>query len=169
MLYVLLFVALLFPYKTDDSLSHDFHLSRCEINYDVKSGDFQISAHIFIDDLEDAIRQNGGPALKLFSDNERKDSHQIIEKYINANLRFYINGQRLYLNMLGKEPSSDIQAAWCYFEVSAVRNVNQLEVENTILLQLFSDQKNIIDFTVNNKKLYFSVLDNKNYKTIYTW
>ncbi|MFZ1524138.1 MAG: DUF6702 family protein, partial [Saprospiraceae bacterium] len=60
-------------YQYELNTAHDFHLSRCEINYETTSGDVQIAAHIFLDDLENAIALTGRKGLFIATAKESKD------------------------------------------------------------------------------------------------
>jgi hypothetical protein len=149
--------------------AHDFHLSRSEINYETKSGELQISAHIFIDDLEDAIALSGQKGLYLCTDREHPDGEKAMEKYINSRLTLKVKDKKVHLVLLGKETSKDKMAVWCYLEVTGIKNLRELMIDNKILTELFNDQKNIVDFTVDKKKKHFSIFDAKKTEELYTW
>jgi hypothetical protein len=149
--------------------AHDFHLSRCEINYDTSSGDIQISAHIFIDDLELAMKQTGVHSLYICTPKESAKANEAIESYINQKLSFYANGKKLIPVMLGKEASDDFMAVWCYFEIVGYKNLRQVKIENKILTEIFNDQKNIVDITVDKRKKGFAIFDTKRMEEIFNW
>jgi hypothetical protein len=158
-LNLLVFFISEFPFLTNST--HDFHLSRCEINYEANTGDLQVAAHIFVDDLENAIALTERKDLFIATDKESKDCDKFIESYINKNLQLKINGKAYPAEMLGKELSKDKIAIWCYLEITGMRGLKNVEIENKILTELFNDQKNLVDFTVNKKKKYFTVFDSK--------
>lgn len=149
--------------------THDFHLSRSEINYDTKSGELQIAAHIFIDDLENAIALTGPKNLYLCTDKESPIGENAIEKYINSRLILKVKDKKINLTLLGKETSKDKMAAWCYLEATGIKNLKEVMIDNKILIELFNDQKNIVDFTVDKKKKHFSIFDTKKTEELYTW
>lgn len=147
---------------------HDFHLSRCEINYETATGDIQIAAHIFIDDLENALGQTGAKRVYIATSKESADCNTLIEKYINQKLKLKAANRILTPSFLGKESSKDMTAVWCYLEVTNIKNLKEFEIENKILTEIFIDQKNIIDFTVNKKKKHFTIFDSKKTSEIYS-
>lgn len=149
---------------TDIGAAHDFHLSRCEINYDVKSGDLQVAAHIFIDDLEKAILETSKKDLFLATSKEKAESEAEIFKYIHQKLIMRVGGKTIPLTWIGKEVSDDKIALWCYLEAQNVRIKPSLLLENKILTELYQDQKNIVDFTVDKKKTHFAIFDYKNFQ-----
>lgn len=138
---------------------HDFHLSRTEINYDQKSFEVQIAVHLFIDDFESALVKSGSPKLHLCTPKEDQSTDDAIEKYLNNKMKIYVGGKPITASFLGKETSTDKMAVWCYLEISNVRNISELTIENKILNEIFNDQKNITDFTVNKKRKAFIIFD----------
>lgn len=140
---------------------HDFHISRCEINWDQKSGDVQIAAHIFIDDLETALQWKGVKGLKIGSGSESKEADRHISSYLSQHLLCKEQNNPLSFSFLGKELSDDKMAIWCYLEVPAQKNIKKLTIENSILTEIFSDQKNIVEVTMNGKRTGFVILDGK--------
>ena len=149
--------------------SHDFHLSRCEINYETKTGDLQVAAHIFIDDLETTLDKIGKKQHFLCTPKESDDGDKAIERYVNQKLIMKIAGKVVKLTFLGKETSKDKLAVWCYLEATGLKNISALDIENIILTELYNDQKNIVDFTVDKKKKHFTIFDTKKVKEVYVW
>ncbi|MFT7603922.1 MAG: hypothetical protein ACI8VT_001490, partial [Saprospiraceae bacterium] len=57
---------------------------------------------------------------------------------------------------IGKEQSEDLQAVWCYLEVTNIKFFNSIEVTNSLLMEVFEDQKNIVHIKApDNKQGYF--------------
>jgi hypothetical protein len=167
----LLITILLTLFRLDETkeVFHDFHLSRCEINFESKSGDLQIAAHIFIDDFEDALALGGKKDLHIGTQKESPKGDEAIEQYINQKLILKSLNKAHKLSLIGKEVSKDKMAVWCYFEVIGLKNLTNIDIENKILTEVFNDQKNIVDFTVDNKKKHFTIFDAKKVKAVYEW
>ncbi len=121
---------------------HDYHVSNCNIRYNSDTESVQISLHIFIDDFEDALRRKGIDELHILTVKESKDTDFYIEEYINDHFIIHLDGQRVVLDYLGKEGSGDYMAMWCYFEIYNIRQPISIEITNTILFEIFDDQKN---------------------------
>lgn len=160
---------LMLPGTAFTPATHDFHLSRCEINYETASGDIQIAAHVFIDDLELALKKSGIHSLYICTPKESERAQAAIEAYMHQKLSFYVNGKKIVPIMLGKEASDDLMAVWCYFEISGNKNLRQLKIENKILTELFNDQKNIVDFTVNKRKKGFAIFDSARFEETFSF
>ncbi len=141
---------------------HDFHVSKTELNYQEDQQAIQISVNIFIDDLELAIQSYTSNKLNLFNKSEAQNADSLIAVYIQENFKLITDQELPQLAFLGKEISNDLAGAWCYLEILNVNKFESIEIENTILLNNFEDQKNIIDFRINNKSKSFKILDNDN-------
>lgn len=161
-LFYSVIVPLLFLIQDENKvIIHEFHISRCEVNYTKKDKALQFSIHLFIDDLEDALSNSGHKSLKLCTPSENVNSEQYIQKYINDKVKIAVNGKNLALEMLGKETSKDKMAVWCYLEVTNITELKNLTIDNKLLLEVFNDQKNIVVFTIENKKSTFFIFDHK--------
>jgi len=78
-----------------------------------------------------------------------------------------VNVEQVDYTFIGKEMSEDMVAVWCYLEIENVENIRELHVKNSILLEAFDDQKNIISITGPNKKKGYLLFNNaKNEETI---
>lgn len=133
-------------------LIHDFHVSKCIVEYNENTKSLEISLHLFIDDFEDALKTIGAEKLFLCTDRENPIAEEWIENYLKRKLKIELNGQPVQFKYLGKEPASDYMAVWCYMEVTNVEKFSTMVVSNEILLEVFGDQKNIISILGPGKK-----------------
>ncbi len=146
---------------------HPFHVSVCDIEHNQETKTLEISARLFIDDLE--------TGLKAFYKLESVDTYEpenpdeldsLIAGYLGKKLRISVDSKPVELEYLGSEVEGD--ARWCYIEVRGIEKVNSFEIENLILLESFEDQSNIVHVKANNKvKSYRLDIDKK--KTTFTW
>lgn len=132
--------------------THEFHLSKCTTHFDADENALQISLLLFIDDLEEALRRQGADHLKLCTAQESEKAEAAMQTYLQKHFIIKIDGISQKLNFIGKEPSEDLQAVWCYFEITNVKSMEKVEFINNILLEVFDDQKNLVNFTVPGKK-----------------
>lgn len=131
---------------------HEFHLSKALVEYNTQEKAVQISMHIFLDDLEEALRRQGKDKLYICTDKESAEAEAHMETYLRDHFKININGVPVVYNFLGKEASEDYQAAWCYIEVENVAELNEIEILNDLLLEVYDDQKNVIQLVGPNKK-----------------
>ncbi len=141
---------------TMNSTAHEYHNSKCQIEYSEPDKALQITLYIFIDDLEDALRERGADKLFIATEREHKKAEKHIYAYLQDKLELNVNEQKVDFTFIGKEPSEDLQAIWCYLEVPDMKEINELFVSNSILMEVFDDQKNIVSVVgPNNKRGYF--------------
>lgn len=145
--FALLFVALsytLIP-PASPNIAHEFHLSKCVIEYNARESAIQISLHLFIDDTEEALRRRGADRLFICTEKEDASAEQHLEAYLNQQLRLEIDGKALKPQFLGKEVTEDLMGMWCYLEITGVNSPKNLTITNEILMDAFEDQKNLVN------------------------
>lgn len=130
-------------------MPHDFHVSITQMALNDRSGQLEIAVKVFTDDLETAIQPKGTEPLRLGTEREDPRGKILIGAYINRNLRVKVDGAPVVLTFLGKEMEAD--ATWCYFESAPIGKFSKLDVTNTLLIDLFDDQVNIIHLKRDGK------------------
>jgi len=151
---------------TADDL-HEFHVSKCIVEHSQDDQALQISLHIFIDDLEEALEKQGVDSLFLCTKKESKKADEYLYDYFQKKIQFEVDQEALSYNYIGKEPSEDLQAIWCYLEIENITNYEEINISNDLLMELFDDQKNIINFKIDGKpKGYFLFQKGKSRETI---
>ncbi|MEO1624952.1 MAG: DUF6702 family protein, partial [Bacteroidota bacterium] len=128
----------------DVAPDHQIHISKCQIAFNEPEQALQMSFHIFIDDLEDALRQRGADELFIGTEKENPQADAHLEAYLREKFILEVNGKPASYVFIGKEPSEDLQAIWCYLEITEVNLFQQLSVSSEVLMDVHEDQKNII-------------------------
>ncbi len=123
---------------------HQFHVSKCLVEYNASEKALQISMNLFIDDLEEALRRRGADKLFICTEREVATAEAEMSRYLQEHFRLKVDGQPIEYNFLGKEVSEDLIAVWCYLEVTELPPPQAMEVTNKLLLEVFDDQKNIV-------------------------
>jgi len=124
---------------------HQFHLSKCSIEYSEKDKAVQITMQIFIDDMEEALAELGAEKLFLGTEKEAENADEYIQKYLTQKFNITINSKEKTPDYLGKEISEDLASFWFYMEIPKVKNIKEVTIFNAILMDIFDDQKNIIN------------------------
>ena len=147
-----------------ENILHEFHLSKCEVVYSEEDHALQITLHIFIDDLELALEQQGNKGLYIATEREHESADSILYMYLQEEFQLTADDQLLQYNYIGKEPSSDLLAVWCYLEVENFKPNKSLTVSNHILLDVYDDQKNIVSVKMPGKKGGYYMMEKDNYE-----
>ena len=129
---------------------HKFYVSIYQINYVPEKKMLQITSRIFMDDLNYVLEKNFKKKVNIGEPVENEEDVSMMKKYIENNFSIKINGRPKQINFLSKE--SDNNVVVCYFNVKDILKVNSIEIQNKILLDLNSDQQNIIQTNIYGKK-----------------
>ena len=152
---LLLFLALL-PLMSF-SVLHKFYVSETDVEYNPEAKSLQIISHVFIDDMEKLLKERYSAELFLLKEDEHPQADKYVKKYFLDKLKISVNGRDLKINYLGKEYDNDQLVL--YLEVENVGAFNDISIENTVLADLFPQQKNVIK--VKNKGEIKSLLLSK--------
>ena len=152
----LLYVLLLW---IDAPEAHDFHVSRCEIVYRSESRSLEITMHMFADDVELALREDHPDPIHLGTELEIDGADAMLNDYILNHLQISITGKEAALSVLGKEPGESNEAIWVYVEGTDVDLGSDMTIAYDLLLDVYSDQKNIVSFQRDNDQRKMFLLD----------
>lgn len=141
---------------------HEFHLSKCLIEYNQSEQALQISMHLFVDDLEDALRLKGKDNLQIGTPKEDPNTEDYLRDYLADNFSLIVNGKPAPYLFLGKEPGEDPLSLWCYIEVPQVSALKSLQIKNSLLTEAFADQKNLISIMGPNDTRGYFILEKGN-------
>jgi len=143
---------------------HPFHVSVTDIVHNEESQSLQVSQRIFIDDLEQALKQ----FHKLeYVDTYNPDNidwlDSLIGSYLTDKVYIRVNNKDLKFNYLGSEVEGD--ARWCYYEVQGIESVSEAEVTNITLMEMFNDQQNIVHFKAKGELKSYKLDKDEKYTT----
>jgi hypothetical protein len=135
-------------YKT---LVHPFFVSVTEINHNASQATVEISCKLFIDDFENALKNQYKAKIDLADPKDQKQLEKLIFDYMQKHLQIKINDKPVALNFVGFETESE--SVWCYLEVRQVPQVKSLAISNDLLYESHSTQMSIIHALVaGNRK-----------------
>jgi len=127
---------------------HPVHISYTNIEYNDKTGKFEILFKFFIDDFKLILKNKYGEDLQLISDNVDKSYAEMINLYIFEHFKFIINNKdktKSSLKFIKRDLSED--AIWLYYNFKTKEKNNSFEVHNSFLNDLYMDQSNLLIFT----------------------
>lgn len=130
--------------------AHKFYVSIYQINYAPEKKMLQITSRIFMDDLNFVLEKRFKKRANIGEPNESEEDVSMMKKYIADNFSIKINGKPREVHFLSKEIDNNVVV--CYFNVKDVSKITSIELQNKVLLDLNSDQQNIIQTNINGKK-----------------
>ena len=133
--------------------THKFYLSNTTIEFNAETRVLEITCKIFTDDLEQAIEAQCYRYNSLYP--QTPEVFELVKKYIGDKISLQVGGRNVVLNFLGYSVDNDMTTLFIegnYFEP------NQVIINNTILLELYADQQNIVDvrWSGQSKREYFT-------------
>ena len=131
------------------SLVHPFFISLTEVRYNAGSKKMELAQKIFWDDLEVALSKEAGVTVDFLKPKDKAKLESQVKAYLLKHTQVWVNGKPVAMNYLGYEVEED--AAWFYLESTATSAPKTVEVQNTLLIQEFEGQQNIVHVYVNSK------------------
>jgi hypothetical protein len=140
------------------ALIHAFHTSITQIELNQKSKTFEISVRVFTDDLEKAINTKNKIKGTKILDDDNNDA--LVSSYISSCFSIIspTNKKNIY-KYIGKE-KEDL-ATWIYLELPAEALMKGSKIYQNVLMELYSDQVNIVNFKKSDERKSF-LFDAKN-------
>jgi len=129
---------------------HKFYVAIFQIDYVPQKKMVQITTRIFVDDLNDALKKKYLTTTFIGLDKETPEDITLMKKYFIDKFKLTINGQPKTITYLSNELENNVII--CYFNIKEISKLTTLEIENSILTELHSEQQNIIQFNDNGKK-----------------
>ena len=132
-------------------------MSVTDIEYNKEEASLQIITRLFYDDLEDVLRERYSEDLRVDATSDQEELDVYIKKYLKRKIKIKVNGEEKILSYLGKEYEDDYVV--CYIEVTDIPSIQTLELENTVLMDAFPEQKNMIHTDILGKKKSLLLVD----------
>ena len=155
-------ILILFFSLVSFTVAHKFYVSVTHIQYSEQEETLQVTTRIFIDDLEAVLLERYGVKTDLATDLEAEIADDYIGKYLRRKMVFTVNGSVVPYTFLGKEYDTDI--AICYIEipVGPLADIQQIEIQNEVLMDLFEEQQNVVHFRIDGKRRSYVLLRENN-------
>ena len=129
---------------------HKFYVGMFQLEFVAHKKEIQITTRLFIDDVNVALEKKYSKKTFIAEAKESKEDQVFLQNYIAENFKIKINNQPKSFVFLSKEVDNNVLV--CYFKIKDIPKVNSLQIENSIMMELFSEQQNIIQFNNNGKK-----------------
>lgn len=141
---------------------HDFHVSKMDVHHNLKTSSWEVTLHVFTDDLELAMNKSGFQVKGVGSTSESSDTDEKIAAFLQKNITIYVDGVLQKTKYIGKEEADRFDAAYVYFEFPSTASMKEIKIVNNLFFNVFNDQKNIITVTYKHKLKGFLISDEKN-------
>jgi hypothetical protein len=129
---------------------HKFYVGVFQIDYFKEKKAVQITARLFIDDLEKALNKKHNKHFYLTTKDEISDANVYITSYLAEKLKIKINNKVQVPQFLTKEQEDNIII--CYLKIPFKDNIKDLEITNSVLTDIFKEQQNLVHLNLNSNK-----------------
>ena len=129
------------------TLAHKFYMSITDINYNSTSKALEISIKFFTDDLEKALEEKNNSRIFLGTSKEIELTDSLLQSYLIEKFVVKQGGQIKNIEYVGQETEQEY--TWAYLELKGYDSESKIWIENSVLIDLFQEQANRINF-INN-------------------
>lgn len=133
---------------------HTYHSSILELRLNPQQQQVELALKVFTDDLENALSKGRPQHLSL----QDPRALPLADAYLREHLELALPATSarqprlpLTLQFMGMQPEKD--AYWLYAKAKLPRAATAIWLRNAVLLDLFSDQMNIVNAEGNAKKV----------------
>ena len=129
---------------------HKFYVSVTQIDYVPSKKRVEITARIFVDDLEKALTKKHNKKINLTSTRELPEAEELIKGYLKENIKIFINKKPQAIEFLARELEGDVLIL--YTKIAVSKKINTFEIYNSLLTEVYADQQNIVHTNINGNK-----------------
>lgn len=150
---------------------HDFHVTHTTFHYNDQSKSMEITIKVAIEDLEKSIKNRYFKKLDCFEDKQENTTlEKLIGEYFRNNLTLSTDKNTQEYQWVGKELSDNLHDIYLYFEIpnyDKKLNVESLTIKNTLFLELYNYQTNIVLIEIIDKKYNLTFTMDNDIQTIF--
>jgi hypothetical protein len=126
---------------------HPIHVSTANIEYNKQDNKLEVICTIFTDDFEAALVKQYNKKTDLNKADMHAAMDVLVKSYILSHLQIKTGADALKLNYVGFEINRE--ATDIYFESDKTPAFKKIDVDDSLLHNLFDDQINIVHITIN--------------------
>ena len=135
------------------SNTHKYYVSTSLYEFKEDTSSLQITIKIFKDDFTNLVNEKVGIDLGLNQNLNSKEIKELINRYLISNIFIYFDDNKYEPFYLGLEENKEMFIF--YMEIENLPSFKKIQLENTILFDLFEKQQNIIHVKKGIKKRSF--------------
>jgi len=140
------------------SFTHPVHVSVTNIEYNIVEKKIEIATKVFSADLALALNnysKNKFPIERTITERDKK----WVERYLKSKIEIFINKKNVTKNLKISQMKTDDIYLWIYYEIQEKSEIQHVKIRNTLFLDLFSDQSNLVISSFNKKENAYKFTD----------
>lgn len=87
-----------------------------------------------------------------------------LKKYVNRSMEVSVNGNAKTLVFTGSQVNGE--SVWVYFETDGISDINDLKIKNTILLDVYAKQFNVVNIAYKGQQKTMNFTKGKEINTV---
>jgi len=143
-------------------LVHPIYIS--STNVVINDDKLEIKVKLFRDDLEDGLRDFHGFSISIDSPNKIEKNKNLINEYINDKLTLIVNNEKINFFIMDYSLINDVFEV--YFIQNFTKKTEDIRIVNNLLIEIYSEQSNIMFLDIFGKKYYDNFTASKTEKTL---
>jgi hypothetical protein len=129
---------------------HRYYVAIYQVDFAPEKKRIEITARIFLDDLNLALEKEFKTKIQLGEKRETAQDVVLLQKYMSQHLKVSIDGKEQTVFFLSKEIENNIMII--YLKINDVKKFKSIKIYNNALLEVYSEQQNIIQTNFYNTK-----------------
>lgn len=129
---------------------HKFYVAIFQVQFVPEKKRVQITSRMFIDDLNKALEKKYHTKTSIGNGPEQTEDVVLLKKYFAENLKLKINGKPQSLLYISNEVEEDVLVT--YLTIKEITKFDDLQIQNSLLIDWNPEQQNIMHFTANKDK-----------------
>ncbi len=125
-------------------MAHPLHLTIT--NIDINNDSIKVAVRLFADEFRLNVLNNSNISDSQEMVDPTLEKKQIVD-FMNAGFQLFDNDSRIRLNYIRKE--KDDLSVWLFFESPLNKKPKGLTIENSIFMDKYNDQKNMVIVSIN--------------------
>ncbi|MEO7443900.1 MAG: DUF6702 family protein [Ferruginibacter sp.] len=131
-------------------LAHPIFVSVTTIDHNLKEKSLEITCKVFTDDFEKLLRSVQKNHVDLVNPPDKSQANQMVSSYLASHLKFNADGKPLVAKFIGYEIEEE--GVVSYLEVKNITSLKMLDINNTLLYEMYPQQMGIMHVTVDGKR-----------------
>ena len=129
--------------------SHPLHLTFTNLEFKTQNNRWVLTIKVFSDDFAANLKMSVGSETIFDKNSKNSETEQVLNKWLESRFRIWFDSRPVELAVWkfgGIKVKED--ATWLTYTFTAPLPVSEIKIRNTLLLDLYPDQKNLFILTM---------------------
>jgi len=142
-------IKIIFLFSFLNGFIHPVHVSITNMEYEKEKSKITISFKVFNDDFRLLFIHLNETDIDLQKPENYENYKDLIDEYFKSHFTV-TSHEKNKLELVSTNWKLNAESIWFYYEIPLDSEIRSLKITNSILFDLFYDQKNLLIFKANN-------------------